>query len=86
MNKFKVILPARYIPSNSIVTKINGTVKYRIWSSFNIYDEDGKKVNSVSSCFLVSLTGRNETNIIAPEHELIWEASIEELKEILDSL
>lgn len=82
MNKFKVILPANYIPEGTIVTKIKGEVEYKIYHSFNVFDIDGNKAKIIDGYVLIPLNSRNDINIIPSDKELICKLTIEELEDI----
>lgn len=81
----KVLLKAKDIPLDSIVTKRNGDKKYTLRKEIRVFGENGEKRSieaKEGAVFIVSKNG--DANAIAGDVELLWYASEESLADFIE--
>ena len=85
----KVLMEAKNIPENSIVTKKTGEKRYTLKNKINVYSADDvrpeEKVKlNIDGYFLFG--ARGSINQIAEDLELCWMVSLEELIVLLEDI
>jgi hypothetical protein len=74
----KIIMRARDLPHEAMVTKLTGSVKYSLVNNITVYKEDRSK-QVIEGLFLMSLDGRSSVSGVGPDMELVWHTSLEGL-------
>jgi hypothetical protein len=78
MKDLKIIMRADCLPHEATVTKLTGSVKYRLVNNITVYREDHSK-QIIEGLFLMSLDGRSSINGVKPDLELVWYTSLDSL-------
>jgi ethanolamine utilization microcompartment shell protein EutL len=85
----KMILEAKDIPINSLVSKVNGSNIYILSKDIAIYEIDGskKKINVDNNCFFL-IPKKSESfsiSCISGDKELIWYTTKDKLLNYLNN-
>ncbi len=88
MSKIKVVLPARKIPDQSVVSKERGTNTYKLYRSMQLYDLTKNPVTFTSSdgaVFLIPerIQGNASFDTVSGSQELVWHTDTITLSRIL---
>ena len=77
MAEVKLKLKLKDVPENEYVTKVNGTVRYKVKDRLNIYSESGGRPQEVmcDGCRIL-MKGENFV-FVGLEKEFVWETSPE---------